>query len=232
MTYHQPGGAGPRTKICTSLSGRTCAELARKAGEAFAQGTDLVEFRLDLLRPPDFEKIRAALSMFVGRSILAVRSASEGGGFEGKESERVALISSLRELRPAYLDVELETLEANPSVAKGLKNVIVSWHDLRRTPDRATLLSVIDRAASYGGLVKVVATANDAVDNLTVLSLYDEPGVHPVAFCMGAPGVFSRVMAMELGSPLAYASLASEPTAPGQLTLGATLAVRRRLQGA
>lgn len=220
--------------MCTSLSAETCSELAEKARDAFAQGTDLVEFRVDLLRPPIFEEIQTKLSKFFGRSILAVRPVSEGGGFEGEESERLALIRRLAKLRPAFFDVELLTLQANPDLAREKvgQNVIVSWHDLVRTPDRADLFSIVAMASSYGGLVKVVATANDAEDNLTILSLYDEPGPPPIAFCMGTRGLFSRVMAMERGSPIAYASRTGESTAPGQLPLNYILAIRRRLEDA
>ena len=219
------------TRICTSLSGRTCLELAEKAREALAKGTDLVEFRIDLLRPIITDEIRSKLSGFSGRSVLTVRPAAEGGRFDGKESQRLALIRRLAELRPAYFDVELRTLEAAPGLASERlgKNIIVSWHDLVRTPGRARLLSILSRAAPYGGLSKVVTTANSSTDNLNVLSLYDEPGPAPIAFCMGTDGLFSRVMAMERSSPIAYASLAGERTAQGQLPLNYMLAIRRRL---
>lgn len=233
MSKRLPAGTRHRTKICTSLSGETCAELVSKAHEAFSGGTDLVEFRLDLLNSPAFEKIRADLSEFAARSVFAVRRPAEGGRFGGRESERLTLIGRLRELKPAYLDVELHTLERNHSLAlEGLKgHVVVSWHDLRGTPDRPTLLSVVERAALHGGLVKIVTTAKSAEDNLTVLSLYDGLGPAPIAFCMGTGGVFSRVMAMERGTPMAYASLPGEPTASGQFPLASLLALRRRLQG-
>ncbi len=88
------------------------------------------------------------------------------------------------------------------------------------------------RATSYGGLVKIVTTATKPADNLTILSLYDGHAPAPIAFCMGKQGVLSRVMAMERGSPIAYASLPDESTASGQLPLGLVLAIRRRFEDA
>jgi 3-dehydroquinate dehydratase type I len=229
-------GAGQRknqkhTVICTSLSGRTCSELAEKARNALAQGTDLLEFRMDTVGSSTLGEIEANLSEFTGRAILAVRSVAEGGRFMRKESERLALIRELSELRPAYFDIELRTLEANPKLASGKlgEEIIVSWHDTVRTPRRADLSSIKTRAASYNGLVKIVATANNATDNLAILSLYDEPGPPPIAFCMGTSGLFSRVMSMYYGSPITYASLPGEPTATGQLPLTKVVAIRRRL---
>jgi 3-dehydroquinate dehydratase type I len=226
----------PRRKVsvCTSLSGRDCSQQARKAANAFSQGTDLVEFRIDMLRRPIYNEIRAAVSDFADRFVLTVRSRVEGGKFDGPESERIALIRKLVDLKPAFFDVELRTLESNPDLASLSlgHSMIVSSHNLSRTPDRRSILRTKGKAASYGGLVKVVPTATNAADNLTILSLYDEPGPPPIAFCMGTQGLFSRVMAMERGSPVTYASLSSEETAPGQLPLRQVLAIRRRLENA
>ncbi len=73
---------------------------------------------------------------------------------------------------------------------------------------------------------------HDAADAIAILSLYDRHEKPPIAFCMGVKGIFSRIMAMQRGSPLAYASLDGEPTAPGQPSLGQTLSIRRRLHDA
>lgn len=170
---------------------------------------------------------------FVDRSIFTVRPPSEGGGFRGEEAERISLIHKLRGLNPAYIDVELRTLAMNEALLQDDSGTgtIVSWHDQIRTPGRARLLAILAKAAAYRGLAKVVTMAKVPSDNLTVLSLYDEPGPPPIAFCMGGPGVFSRVMAISRGSPITYASLPGEPTAPGQLSIVQLLALRRRLQG-
>ncbi len=214
--------------------GRTTSELARRAAEAFTQGTDLVEFRIDLLRSPRFEDIRADLSRFKARAVFAVRPRAEGGGFRGGEPERLTLLRRIRQLTPAYLDIELRTAEANQDVAshEAAGGIIVSWHDMSGAGEERELRSVMNKAASFGGLAKIVTTATDPADNLTILSLYGRHSPAPIAFCMGAHGLLSRVMAMELGSPIAYASLPGEQTASGQLPLGLVLALRRRLENA
>lgn len=192
-----------------------------------------MEFRIDALRSPTFEEIDANLSEFRERSVWTIRPAAEGGGFRGKESERLALIRALAELKPAFFDVELRTLEANPDLAAERlgRTKIVSSHDRVKTPSTAKLRSIMRRAAIFG-IPKVVTTANTAEDNLAILSLYGGHRSPPIAFCMGDHGIFSRVMAMERGSPIAYASRPGEPTAPGQFTLGHALAIRRRLESA
>ena len=191
-----------------------------------------MEFRLDYLRPQSFEEIKGCLTEFTQRSVLTVRSRAEGGRYIGSESERLDFIHNLMELNAAFVDVELETAEGDkdlPLPKKG-RQLIVSWHDWRGTPGRPRLASVLRRATAFG-IPKIVTTARAAEDNLSVLSLYsDHSGHPPIAFCMGENGILSRVMALERGSPICFASLPGEPTAPGQLTLGQALAVRRLLQ--
>ncbi len=168
----------------------------------------------------------------MSRSVVTVRPVPEGGGFDGDEAGRLELLRGLARLRPAYLDVELRTLEAGLDAVPAGPARIVSWHDTRGTGERRMLISIMRRAASYGGIVKVVTAATDPADNLTVLSLYDEWSPPPIAFCMGTLGILSRVMALERGSPITYASLNDEPTASGQLPLDLALTMRRYLGNA
>ncbi len=214
--------------ICTSVSAGTLAEQRSKARRALNLGTDLVEFRLDSLRP--FQLRESGLSELAGRAILTVRPQDEGGGFEGSEADRLEAIMAASRLHPAFLDVELRTLRASPDLVRGLagQRLIVSWHDRSRTPSSARLASILTDARAFGGLAKLVPTARRASDNLTVLSLYDAGVPAPIAFCMGEAGLLSRIMAVERGTPIAYASLPGEPTAPGQTTLSQLLAMRRQ----
>ncbi len=225
---------GGKTRVCTSVSGATCEELADRARSAFEQGTDIVEFRLDLLKEPKVREISGKLSEFAPRAIFTVRSSVEGGGFRGTEPERLALLRDISDLRPAYLDVELATLDSNPGLAMGRpsEGLIVSWHDLSGTPAPELLRSVLDRARRHGALAKVVSTAVKAGDSLSILSLYQPGDEPPVAFCMGSLGLFSRVMAIHYGTPITYASPQGRQTAPGQLSINSALAFRRRLQDA
>ncbi len=136
-------------------------------------------------------------------------------------------------MEPAYLDIELRSLESSPEIAKEVPpgRVIVSWHDPSGTPSRIRLHSLLKRARRFGGLSKVVPTATKAIDNLSVLSLYEGPGPSPIAFCMGPTGLYSRVVCLQFGAPIAFASH-GRATAPGQLSLRSMLALRRRLQNA
>lgn len=210
-------------QICTSVSADSLRELARKGSLAFSLGSDLVEFRIDMLarRSPHGE-LERELSLFAERAIFTVRTKKEGGGFRGNEAQRLDLISRLADLRPAYLDVELSTAKANEKWRKSLPDDvkrIVSWHDFEGTPSLQSLRSKAEQEMGLGSLAKVVTTARSVDDNVATLTLCgDEPG-KIVSFCMGELGTVSRVVSMAVGAPLVYASIPNEAVAPGQLSV-------------
>jgi len=209
--------------ICASVGADSLRELAKKASLALSLGSDLVELRIDRLTgdaPP--REVESALSRFARKAVFTVRSRREGGSYAGGEAGRLRLISRLAEMRPAYLDVELDTAEADKKWADSLPEdvkKIVSWHDFEGTPALKALRAVRERSLGHGSVAKVITTAMGVEDNLTTLALCeDEPG-KVVSFCMGELGTISRVVSMRLGAPLVYASLPDEPVAPGQLSI-------------
>ena len=220
--------------VCTSISAKTPGEMAEKATAAFALGTDLVEFRIDLLEDPS--SIRGEdISRFARRSIITVRRRDEGGGFRGPESERMRLISEMSQLKPVYVDIELSTAKENPKwfmeeVSKRTKT-IVSWHDFGGTPSTRVLQETREEAGALGDVAKIVTMARKRQDNLRVLKLYEEDGPL-IAFCMGEAGKASRLAAMRLGSPVTYASLPNEGVAPGQIPLATIIRLKKAWEAA
>jgi 3-dehydroquinate dehydratase type I len=213
----------PEPQLCTSVGADSLGELVRKGSLAFSLGSDLVEFRIDVLtKGSSPRELEAKLSPFAERAVFTVRPSREGGGFRESEARRLDLMSRLAELRPAYLDIELATAKENEKWVKSLpKDVerIVSWHDFKGTPSLQALRSTCEEELGRGSLAKVVTTATSADDNLTTLTLCaDAPG-KVISFCMGELGTVSRVVSMRLGAPLAYSSIPNEAVAPGQLSV-------------
>jgi len=220
----------PLGQVCTTISAASVAEMAEKAAAAFALGSDLVELRVDLLRERAGADLPRTVAHLGRRAVVTVRRSEEGGGFRGREEERLALIHELCGLRPAFVDVELSTVEENPRWYGGLPGGprrIVSWHDFRSTPPLATLRRLRDRARSRGDVAKIVTAARAGEDNLRVLRLYERYGGELVAFCMGETGVLSRLVSLQLGSPINYAALPNEPVAPGQPTVTTLVGLKR-----
>ena len=97
-------------------------ETSKKAAE---MGADLLEIRLDLLGIKDLEiaaetirKIKSETKLPV---ILTNRSNTEGGKWEGKEAERIGLLTNLLSLEagPDAVDIELSAgREARDQILK------------------------------------------------------------------------------------------------------------------
>ncbi|MCK5071561.1 MAG: type I 3-dehydroquinate dehydratase, partial [Desulfocapsa sp.] len=112
----------------------------------------------------------------------------------------------------------------------------VSWHNFKDTPSREELVGRMalmqDKGADIG---KIITTAHSHQDVLRVLQLQDvaeQLGFPLIAFCMGRPGVISRIATCDLGGYMTYCAVSKEEaTAPGQLSVG-TLREIHALMGA
>lgn len=209
-------------RICVSIGVKGSLPLIRrKAQEAIHYGADMVEIRLDYLDRVNVPQLRRYLTGLEDRLILTCRKRSEGGRFAGSEKERVDILAEVAEWDGPLLDVELSTIRRNSSLFKSkLGDMIISWHDFNRTPERRILLHKVEEAIRLGGIAKIVTTAKRVKDNTTILSLYraaDKGSL--IAFCMGEKGMISRILSPIVGSPLAYTFFGPRPVAPGQFSL-------------
>lgn len=209
-------------RVITTVSGKP-EECRLKAKEAFRLGSDLVEFRLDLIwdSPPGLERIEELIRGFEGRSVLTWRTEKHGGAGSDPPDE---LLLSLARL-PGIVDVEYEF--ALRGILTG--NAIYSWHDPTGTPEYGKLAEVARMLLSKG-LAKVVTLARDELEAYRVLKLYKgiDHGGRLAAFSMGERASFSRRVAVFLGSPLIY-SFIGNAAAPGQLTLREAVLLRELL---
>jgi 3-dehydroquinate dehydratase type I len=221
---------GVVSRICTSIAADTLEDMGQKAELALYFKTDLLEFRIDrLMSRVTTSDIIAKLSKYAKRAVVTVRTNREGGNFAGGEIERLGIITSLAEMNPAYLDIELSTATANEKWLKALpKKVerIISWHDLAGTPELGPMRETVKQELAHGSIAKVVTTATSVEDNLKTLKLCGETPGRVVSFCMGQLGTPSRLMSMEMQAPIAYAALPNDPVAPGQVSVQTMLEFR------
>ncbi len=220
----EPGLASSKKqpRICVSIAVRgSLALITRKAQEAIDYGADMVEIRLDYLDRVNVPLLRRYLTGLENRLILTCRKRDEGGRFGGSEKERVRILTEIAEWDGPMLDIELSTIQRNSTLFKSKsENIIISWHDFKRTPGRPILLRKVEEAMQLGGIAKIVTTARNVTDNATILSLYK--AAHKgslIAFCMGEKGMISRILSPMVGSPLAYTFFGSNPVVPGQFSL-------------
>lgn len=226
------------TRLCVSLIGSTCREMARQIDAATAAGAEMIELRLDCLEAWDKASIRDLMLKargFDGEIIVTCRLAEEGGNWRGDEGERLDLLELAGRTGADYIDVEYEVwrrseawrrrigllceLElANPNPRRRL---ILSRHDFDGTP--ADLERFIgEPAREPAHVVKVACRATAITDALRMLDvLRSVAAARPViALAMGEDGLPTRLLAGKFGALLTFVSVqAGRESAPGQPTI-------------
>ncbi len=215
-------------------------------GDAWAAadgGADLVELRIDeyFTGGSGAEAQTDVLLRLIALSPLPVivtcRLASEGGGYEGDEADRISLLERLANTRsrvvaerdgraiiehaPRYIDVEHEAYARSANIRQKVKlaidhpeqirdlktSLILSAHDVRGRP--ADLHRRVLAMAGQGAaeVVKVAFRARSLRDSLEILDLPAMTGKPTIALGMGEFGLVSRVLAPKFGAFLTFASL-------------------------
>jgi len=213
-----------QVKICTSIGVKDTYLLKEKVEEALVSHSDLIEIRVDYFDKIDFFYIKKVIKGYEKRIILTCRARSEGGKFKESEIERQKILIKLAKFKPAYIDIELSLAQSKPELIDIIRKLgvllIISWHDFRDTPPFQILKNTFNKAKFLGDLVKIVPMANNFMDNLSILKLYEISELDRlIAFCMGEKGQISRILCPLFGSPFTYASLSNLPTAPAQITI-------------
>lgn len=204
-------------------------ETSKKAAE---MGADILEIRLDLLGIRDLEtaaetirKVKSATGLPV---ILTNRSSTEGGKWEGKEDERIGLLTNLLFIKdgPDAVDIELSAGREKDQVIKVAKEcgktVIISSHDFSKTPSFQEMGTIFEEAFLEGADIAKLAvmphSMRDVLNLLRVALETREAGGAVCAIAMGKLGKHTRVIAPFYGSVLTYAAVeGTVSAAPGQL---------------
>ena len=220
---------------------RVCVSIARETveqGLAVARGVsslaDVIEIRLDAL-----QRIEVApfITQLANPLLFTNRPIWEGGAFAGEEEVRIAPLLEAASQGAHYVDLELKAPDSSHQALLEMTNttscqLILSWHNFQDTPSKVELVGRLAMIQDKGAhIAKIVTMAHDFHDVLRVLSLQEEAArmdIPLIAFCMGQPGVISRVATVELGGYMTYCAVSeSEATAPGQLSV----AVLRQIDG-
>lgn len=216
--------------ICASIIAHSVEEFLEVARGI--SGADALEVRADGLKvkrasgyPAEIKRLlrnlRAQTELPL---ILTVRMEKEGGVFAGSEADRVAAIRESMKLADA-IDIELRMAtqqreELMREAEKSKKPVIISYHDLQKTPDEDAMLEILEEEASLGASVaKLAVKANSKKDVLALLSATHQASQLKTQICtisLGELGKISRIASLFFGSSLMYGYVTRE-TAPGQL---------------
>ena len=183
---------------------------------------DLIEVRLDRIGHPGKEKLRAFVKQAKKPVIVACHGREAFGEGEHDPGELCELLHDAAEAGARFVDVDW-SLALELGEVKAPCHRIVSRHVLDETPaDLEGLHEEVKEVLGEGDVTKIVTHATSCEDGLRLLRwLATTKGV--VAFCSGAAGSFTRLLAPVFGSPFTYCASArmpgerdGMPTAPGQ----------------
>lgn len=240
----------PRTLVCVPLTPLDAADDNRTIEEmqqAKSGGADIIELRIDSIFDGStgsdtedgalIKRIRSLIDACPLPLILTCRIASEGGDYDGDESDRISLFEKLTAASkspPAYLDVEWASFSRSANIAQKVRlcvrhpgqlrdvasGLILSTHDFTGRPQdlMRRVLAMSEQASA--SVVKVAFRARSLRDALEALDLPAQTTRPTIALAMGEFGLASRILAGKFGAFLTFAALRSErATAPGQPTL-------------
>lgn len=224
MHKKSSGTISPR-RLCVAVAEEKTASVINVANQMKTLA-DVIEIRLDAMRPPEVAPIIAAVQHPL---LFTNRPTWEGGAFAGEEEERVASLLEALNASANLVDIELKTqpdlfAQVLEAAKKNRGQVIVSWHDFKGTPSSQALVTIFQQQYRSGAHIgKIVTMANSFTDVLRILELQAlaaEMEFPLIAFCMGRAGMISRIATLELGGYMTYAAPDSgRTTAPGQLTI-------------
>jgi len=196
-----------------------------------------LNFAIQMLKPPDLFELRLdhlagiidevenKISRLRSPLIVTARHPQEGGANQLNLRQRRDLLSRFLP-HARYIDIELRSAAALQSLCKlaRKKNVrrIISFHDLKATPDLARLRVKARKAKSLGADIFKVATRTDTPAQLARLLDFitkKDRDLAVSAMGIGKLGAISRVLLARCGSVLVYASVAATTDIEGQMSL-------------
>ena len=195
----------PDSLLVQTVTGQDVAGLI--AARDAASGVDMVELRLDGVADVN---VRGALTGRRLPVIVTCRPTWEGGGFDGSEERRQALLMEALDAGAEFVDIEWRAgftgvIERDPA------RVVVSSHDFGGVPaDLASRATAMRQTGA--AVIKIAVTAARLSDSLPLLEI--ARGSDAVVIAMGAAGLPSRLLATRFGSRWTYAGHA---VAPGQI---------------
>lgn len=224
-----------RPKTIVSLMGKRKEELLSMARRAVDAGADMLELRADFAQDVHDHGAVAAFASAIASElshtplVFTFRSVGQGGHVELSTSAYAKLLRTV--VTSGAIDVvDVEATRGDDVAAKLVRialeagvHTIVSYHDFKKTPDTAWMVSELTHMVDLGASIpKLAVMAHDVTDCLRLMeataqatSVLDVP---IITMAMGASGVLSRLTGEAFGSAATFCSL-DAASAPGQVEL-------------
>ncbi|MCZ6904915.1 MAG: shikimate dehydrogenase [Acidobacteria bacterium] len=218
-------GKSSEPKIFVSVGERTLQEVEQTVSN-FNNSSLGLELRLDYLE--DTHDLDQSLKELINRfrfpRVLATcRRTNAGGKFAGTIEEQLEVLQKAVRAGCQIVDVELESVKSKkPQELQRLfrpARLIVSYHNYRRSPPLDTVYRRLVRSGA--SIIKIATRARDLRDNLKIFRLlrsHRRRQPRLIALAMGPAGIPSRILGLQKGSHLTYASANSRGgVSPGQV---------------
>jgi 3-dehydroquinate dehydratase type I len=210
--------------ICVSIKPKNIQETLTLIEKAETAKADFIEVRLDDLETNlNFGDLSASTKIPL---IATNKLLSENGSFTGTSTQRYQSLINAAKNGFQYVDLELTITGLEKQIADmkafGVK-IIVSFHKFDRAFSSQEMQDILHKEVYSGADVcKIIGTAKQVQDNLTVLNFVSENSAKTqlVSFCMGEYGRISRLLSPAFGAFFTFAALEQgSETAPGQISI-------------
>lgn len=198
--------------ICITIS-----ETSSKKAAESAKNFDFAEIRMDIIQDININWIDSVFS-HKNKLIATFRGSPE------TENNRLHLLLRAMQSGAFMIDMDIENNShmswkvIKKEAEKQNTNTIASYHNLKKTPGKKELKSILENLLQYEtNYVKIACSCKNEEDMFRLLSISKlDSGI--VAVGMGNYGALSRILAPFFNIPFTYASSRRDRNlAPGQL---------------
>ncbi len=226
--------SGKTPVICVPVMGKDLEEVMSVAKRVIAEGSQMIEWRVDYLAAwEDEEAVKACLTQLAELCadtvlLVTLRTADQGGLAQASgKALREFYLMLAKAGKADFIDVEFFGVEHPRRLLKEMKSygarVITSHHDFHETPPAPVMEHIFEGMALGGAdLAKLAVMPQSIADVLVLLSVTSSFCEHfpelPVAsMAMGRLGVISRLSGEVFGSCLTFGTMGAS-SAPGQVS--------------
>ncbi|MCL2642233.1 MAG: type I 3-dehydroquinate dehydratase [Candidatus Bathyarchaeota archaeon] len=209
--------------ICVSVKPKTNSEALALIEKAETVKADFIEVRLDDLETLKLGDLSASTKIPL---IATNKLSSEGGSFTGTQMQRWQTLIYAAKNGFQYIDLDLANLKLKEQIMDLRElnvKTIVSFHRFDGAFSTQEMQHILNEEMDSGADVcKIVGTAKQIQDNLTVLNFVSENAgkTRLVCFCMGEQGRISRLFSPVFGAFFTFAALEQgSETARGQISI-------------
>ncbi len=222
------------THLAVPIAAENLEQAKELVKAALAAGAEMLELRTDYLENlsvPMVGKLIADTKTAAGRKlpvIVTCRDKQQGGAKSHPLKLRIDVLAGALKAGAEYIDFEYENFVPTENQEKirvalsqsGKGRIILSAHNFQTRFENIARLYRRIQTAHPAAIPKLVYTANHINDCFDAFDLLHVTSGERIIFCMGQPGLISRVLAKKFDSFLTFASIDDKTaTAPGQLTI-------------